>query len=547
MGVNLLFLSPTVYMMQISDRVMASGSRETLFFLTIAYAVAILTLAGLDYVRSEVLIRAGLRMDRQLAGPMMGLMLEHANRPGRGGNQRDEVLRALDTFRSFVTGSGIHAMFDLPWLPIYIFALFVVHPMVGVLSTVFMALQTLVTLGTEWLMDRPLNLSQKARGSSYGLADAALRNAEVIAGMGMKQAILAPWLRDRQVMMDYHAIASDRNALMTSVGKFLRLFVQGLVVAVGNYYVLEKAMTPGAMFAGMLLVGRASQPLDQILGTWKMTVGARDAYRRINAFFEAPSPRDTLVVLPDPTGLIILEDVGYTPPNGQRAIFSNITFTLEPGTCIGVIGPSAAGKSTLARLLVGVHRPTSGIIRLDGAEIFTWDRTDFGRYVGYLPQDIELFGGTVAQNITRFQDVVPEAVIRAARRAGAHNMIIKLPNGYETPVGDAGAILSGGQRQLVGLARAVYGNPCFVVLDEPNSNLDTDGEVALCQCLASLKQSRTTVVMISHRPGILENVDQILYMSGGDLVRVFSRDEFFSKLGQAGNISTLVAAARQGK
>lgn len=545
MGVNVLFLAPTIYLTQISDRVMSSGSRDTLLFLTIAYTVATLALAALDYVRSEVLIRAGLRLDRHLAVPVMELMLEHSNVIGNSNQQRDEVLRALDNFRGFITGSGIHALFDLPWLPIYVLALFVVHPMVGMVSTAFMLAQTLVTLGTEKLMERPINLSQAARSRSYGLADAALRNSEVIAAMGMTRAVLAPWQRDRRIMMDNHAIASDRNALMTSTGKFLRLLAQGLIVAVGCYFVLERSITAGAMFAGMLLVGRASQPLDQILGTWKMFVGARESYARLTKFLLEPPPRETSVVLPRPTGAIIVDDAGYRQPNTRKPVFANLSFKLAPGTCLGVIGPSGSGKSTLARLLVGVHRPSMGVVRLDGADIFTWDRDDFGRYVGYLPQDIELFAGSVAKNITRLQPIGdPEAVLAAARLAGAHDMIIKLANGYETFVGDSGAILSGGQRQLVGLARAVYGNPRFVVLDEPNSNLDSPGEASLGQCLDQLKANGTTVVLISHRPSILEKVDEVLYLNGTDQMRFFSRDEFFAMTGKPNTLPATFSGQR---
>jgi len=542
MGVNLLFLSPTVYMMQISDRVMSSGSKETLVFLTLAYLLATMTLGGLDYVRSEVLIRAGLRLDRLLAEQIMGLMLEHANAGGRGGRQRDEMLRALDDFRGFLTGSGIHALFDVPWMPIYILALFFVHPVICIVSTAFMALQTVVTLGTERLMKGPITASLSARANSYGLADAALRNAEVVAGMGMAEAITEPWLRDRRVMMDAHAIASGRNAFMTAVGRFLRLFVQGLIVAIGAYYALDRSISPGAMFAGMLLIGRASQPLDQILGAWKGIVGARQSYAKLKSFLMAPSPRETSMVLPHPIGIVSVEDLAYAPPRAQAAVFSGLNFTLMPGTCLGVIGPSGAGKSCLSRLMVGVHRPSRGVARLDGADIFTWDRADFGRRVGYLPQDIELFGGTVAQNITRFRPIEPQEVIGAAKLAGAHEMIIKLPNGYETFVGDAGAILSGGQRQLIGLARAVFGNPCFVVLDEPNSNLDTDGEGSLAQCLQALKMAKTTVIMISHRPRILEQVDQVLYMMGGQS-RIYSREEFFSRSGPGGNLPSFAGAS----
>lgn len=531
MAINTLYLAPTVFMIQLSDRVMSSGSKETLLLLLIAYAIAIICLGALDYVRAQVLIRAGLRLDKLLSRRLIGLLFERANIFGAPQGQRDEPLRALDTFRHFVTGSGIHAFFDLPWLPIYLAVLFLVHPYLGGVALAFMALQVGIAILSRHLTDERVLLAGQAGQKSFGLAEAALRNSEVVQGMGMMDAVLAPWEQNRRVMLIHQAVASDRNAMVQATSTFLRLFVQSALVSVGAYLAIDRVITPGGMFAAMLLIGRATQPLDQVVGVWKTALMARQAYQNLNFLFSQPPLRETSAVLPQPTGRLTLERVVYAPYGARRPVIQGVGFNIEPGTCLAVIGPSASGKSTLARLIVGIYPPSDGAVRLDGASIFHWDRGDFGRHVGYLPQDIELFAGTVAENIARFQGANDgQAIIQAAQRAGAHEMILTLPKGYETSIGEAGAILSGGQRQLIGLARAVYGAPRLVVLDEPNSNLDNDGEVALTRCLINLKKAGTTVVLVSHRPSILNHVDLVLYMAEGQARALLPRDEFLAKL-----------------
>jgi PrtD family type I secretion system ABC transporter len=530
-AINMLLLAPTLFMLQISDRVMTTGNKETLFLLFLIYVVAISVQAGLDYLRSKVLIRAGLRIDRRLSLRIMAILFERATRVRV--RDRSEAIRALDSFRQFITGAGVHALFDLPWVVIYLGILFIIHPLLGGVSVLFMIFQIMITVATEVLTNGRIIRAGEARNRSYTLAEAALRNAEVVLGMGMIRGILSPWMKNRREMLNNHAVASDRNAALTSFSRMLRLMVQSLLLAIGSYLALERDITPGEMFAGMLLIGRATQPLDQILSIWRSMIGAREAYRNLDNVLSSPPPRDTVTVLPKPTGRLVVDRLVYTPQGSNRQILSGVSFGIEPGTCLGVIGPTAAGKSTLVRLIVGVFPPSDGTVRLDGADVFTWDRDDFGRYVGYLPQDIELFAGTVAQNIARFSDADSDDILAAAQLAGAHEMILKLPQGYETAIGEDGSTLSGGQRQQVALARAVFGNPCFIVLDEPNANLDTEGDAALAKCLANLKARNVTVVIVSHRLNVLQSVDKVLYMQQGQVRQMMTREELLKQMAGA--------------
>jgi PrtD family type I secretion system ABC transporter len=542
-AINMLLLAPTLFMLQVSDRVMTTGNKETLVLLFLIYVVAIAVQAALDYLRSKVLIRAGLRIDRRISLRIMAILFERATRVRV--RDRSEAIRALDGFRQFITGAGIHALFDLPWVVIYLGILFIIHPLLGGVSVLFMIFQIMITVATEVLTNGRIVQAGEARNRSYTLAEAALRNAEVVLGMGMIRGILSPWMSNRREMLNNHAIASDRNAWLTSLSRMLRLMVQSLLLAIGSYLAIDRDITPGEMFAGMLLIGRATQPLDQILSIWRSMIGAREAYRNLDAVLSSPPPRDTVTVLPKPTGRLLVDRLVYTPQGSNRQILSGVSFDIEPGTCLGVIGPTAAGKSTLVRLLVGVFPPSDGTVRLDGADVFTWDRDDFGRYVGYLPQDIELFAGTVAQNIARFSDADSDDIIAAAQLAGAHDMILKLPQGYETSIGEDGSTLSGGQRQQVALARAVFGSPCFVVLDEPNANLDTEGDAALGKCLANLKARNVTVVIVSHRLNVLQSVDKVLYLQQGQIRQMMTREELLKQMagGQTSPAQAVSAAA----
>jgi PrtD family type I secretion system ABC transporter len=358
----------------------------------------------------------------------------------------------------------------------------------------------------------------------------SMRNAEVVQAMGMTEGLLRRWSRDRSHMIERQVAASDRAAAMSSLIRFMRLSMQSLVLGLGAYLVIERSVTVGAMFAASILLGRALQPIEQIVGSWRSLVTARDSFRRVRELLAANPLREARLELPRPLGHISVEGVSYVPPRGNKPILRGVSFRIAPGEVIGIVGPSGSGKSTLIRHLVGVLRPNAGAVRLDGADLSTWPRTALGRYVGYLPQDIELFADTVAANISRFQNASSESVVKAALLAGVHEMILRLPDGYETQVGEGGTVLSGGYRQRIGLARAAFGGPSLVVLDEPSSNLDTDGEAALAECIVKLKQAHATVILVSHRPETVAVADKILVLMDGAVEAFGPRADILAKL-----------------
>ena len=366
------------------------------------------------------------------------------------------------------------------------------------------------------LVRRPLNEANEAATRNYSFTEMSLRNAEVVQAMGMMGGLIQRWSRDRSRVMERQTNASDRAAAMQSLIKFLRLSMQSIILGLGAYLVIERMATAGAMFAASILLGRALQPVEQVVGGWRNLISARGAFQRVKALLMASPPPDRALALPRPAGRLSVEGVSYYLPGSTRPILRNVSFQLEPGEMLGIIGPSGAGKSTLARLLVGVLKPSQGTVRLDSASTSPSGRARrLAAYVGYLPQDIELFADTVAANIGRFRRDADAEIVQAAQLAGVHDMILKLPKGYDTEVGEGGAVLSGGYRQRIGLARAVFGQPSLVVLDEPSSNLDTDGDAALADCMAGLRKRGATVIIISHRPATLSAVDKILILRDG--------------------------------
>jgi PrtD family type I secretion system ABC transporter len=442
-----------------------------------------------------------------------------------------EMLRDYDNFRLFVTGGGIHALFDLPWAPIYIFIIFVLHPVLGAFALGCAVVLVIVALVGQWIVQEPSTEANKFTKRNYAFTDMSLRNAEVVQAMGMAPGVVLRWSRDREQMLDRQTIAGDRAATTASVIKFLRLAMQSLILGLGAYLVIERQVTVGAIFAGSVLLSRALQPVEQIVGSWRNLLSARSAFDRVKMLLAVNPVRDPALALPRPQGRLSVEGVTYGLGRGTAPILKGVSFWIDAGEVLGVIGPSGAGKSTLARQIVGVLAPQMGAVRLDGADVSTWPRESLGRFIGYLPQDIELFSDTVAANISRFRrDDDDSDVIEAAKMAGVHDIILRLPKGYETQVGEGGATLSGGIRQRIGLARAVYGNPSLVVLDEPSSNLDSDGDVALLACIADLKSRGTTVVMITHRPNTLGSVDKLLVLKDGMSDMFGPRNEVIAKL-----------------
>ena len=544
LAINLLYLAGPLYMLQVYDRVVSSGSELTLIMLTAVLLFAYLALVGLDLVRARILTRASIRLDQRISPRLLTVMIESGGVAASGA--RSQILRDFDTFRGFITGSGIHGVFDMPWAPIYIFVIFLLHPLLGAFALAGAVILVAMAFLNEWLVKPPLNEAHAASARNYSFTEMSMRNTEVIRAMAMTDGVARRWSKDRNRMLHRQVVASDRAANVQGIIRFLRLSMQSLILGLGAYLVIERETTGGAMFAASILLGRALQPVEQVVGSWRGMVSARGAFQRLRELFaNIPAPGGNLE-LSKPVGRVSVEGLTHVVPGNSRPLLRGVTFALEPGEVLGVIGASGAGKSTLARHLVGVLKPTAGAVRLDGADVSQWVLNSLGRYVGYLPQDIELFSDTVAANISRFQSGVDEEVLRAARAAGVHDLVLRLPQGYDTPVGEGGAVLSGGYRQRLALARAMFGNPRLVVLDEPSSNLDQDGDLGLMNCIAQLKQRGVTVVLISHRPSTIGAVDKILILHDGMVEMFGSRVEVMAKLTDAARRAVAVQGRPSG-
>ena len=528
LAINLLLLTIPLYMLQLFDRVLTSRSEDTLFALSIAAGGAILTLAALEAVRSFVMVRLSNWLDTQLSGDLLGGSV--IDGLVRGGEAAVQGLRDLLTFRTFLTGPAIFPFLDAPWTPVFIAVIFLFHPLLGWLSIIGAAVLFAMALINELSTRNLLMQSGGASIKSLRVAESAVRNADVIEAMGMMPNIVQRWRQENSAMLELQAKASQRSGAITAASRFLRLFLQVAMLGVGAWLAINDEVSPGAMIAGSILLGRALAPVEQAIGSWKSAVSARGAYNRIKRQLDSLTPRAEAMALPAPAGQLSVEGMSYLYPGATEPVLRNLDFRLEPGESVGLIGPTAVGKTTLARLAVGNLRPSAGHIHLDTADVAQWDPVDLGQYIGYLPQDVELFAGTVRENIARMGEGDPEQVVVAATPAGVHEIILGLPAGYETEIGEDGAVLSGGQRQRIGLARAVFGNPKFIVLDEPNANLDHEGEVALLETVARLKAQGATMVIIAHRPSVLRNVDKILVLRNGGIQLFGARDEVLAKL-----------------
>ncbi|MDX8450385.1 type I secretion system permease/ATPase [Mesorhizobium captivum] len=528
LAINLLYLASPLYMLQIYDRVVTSGSETTLVMLTLVLLAAFLALAGLDLVRAAILTRASARLDRLLSAKILAASVET---PSQGAAQ-SQPIRDFDTFRQVITGSGIHALFDLPWSPIYIGIIFLLHPWLGFFALASSLLLIAMAVLNEYMVRAPLKQANDLATANYNFTEMSLRNAEVVRAMGMLEGLVRRWGRDRGLALRQQGQASDRAALMSGLIRFLRLTMQSLILGLGAYLVIERQITGGAMFAASLLLGRGLQPIEQIVGLWRGLILARAALGRVEKLLDGGAQGERSFNLPKPTGKIAVEQLSFAIPSLQKVLLRDVSFRLDAGEALGIVGPSGAGKSTLARHLAGIMQPSRGTVRLDGADLTQWGREALGDHVGYLPQDIELFSDTVAANIGRFKTDVDREVIEAARLAGVHEMIIRLPQGYETQIGEGGAVLSGGYRQRIALARAVFGMPNLIVLDEPSSNLDADGDRALSECALELKRRGSTVIIVSHRPSTLANVDKILLLRDGAVEAFGMRNEIVALLNQ---------------
>ncbi|MBY0334963.1 MAG: type I secretion system permease/ATPase [Acetobacteraceae bacterium] len=526
-AVNLLQLTTSIYMMQVFDRVLATRVLDTLLYLSLIAIAAVLVLALLEAARSQIMQRVAVWVENRVAPEGFVRAIESTL---RGRPYRMEALRDLAICRNFVSSPGALALYDVPWVPIYIAVIFALHPVMGWIALGGAAILFALTLISEVSTSKLLREANTAAMASQRRADSIARNAEVIDTMGMLPAVIGHWRQSVSAMAGPQQRAMDRASVLLAATKFFRLAVQIAILGVGAYLVLLQEITAGASIAGSIIMGRALAPVEQMIGGWKQLVQARQSFRRLEAFMQQPRIRPPGLPLPEPEGRLAVERVSYAFPGQGVAMIKGVNFALAPGESLAVIGPSAAGKTTLIRLITGTLPPAAGNVRLDGADVFQWMREDFGRHVGYLPQDVELFDGTVFSNIARMGEAEPEEVYEAAKLAGCHDMILRMPNGYETQIGEGGLYLSGGQRQLVGLARAMFGRPKLVILDEPNSNLDGDSEAALLRALEQLKANRTTVVLVSHRPTLVQGVDKVLLLKDGAMEMFGPRAEVLKRL-----------------
>lgn len=527
--VNTLMLVPTFYMIQVSGRVVPSSSTSTLLMLTLILTMLMATLGSLEWVRSRIMVRISNRLDALLSRDVYRASFKRALNSG-GGDATAQSLNDLTSLRQFLTGPGLFAFFDAPWFPIYTAVMFLFHPWFGWMTLACGVVLTVLAVVNHRVTGQALAAANKESVASNVVTTKTLRNAEVIESMGMLETLMNRWaVRQRRVLM-LQSDASDKGGVVTSISKTFRTWSQSMMLAIGAYLVITHEINPGLLMAGSLLLGRALSPIDQMIGSWKGFISAKVQYERLDKVLAELNAEPERMPLPAPQGHIQVENLVVAPPGAKAAVIRNISFVAPAGTIVGIVGPSAAGKSTLVRALMGIWPPQHGVVRLDGADISTWDKQDLGPYVGYLPQDIELFEGSISDNIARFEKVDPEKVVLAAQTAGVHEMILLLPDGYDTLIGSDGVNLSGGQRQRIGLARALYGSPRLIVLDEPNSNLDEVGERALGVALQKVKETGATVFIVSHRPNILSRIDRLLMMSAGTLSLYGERDRVLAEL-----------------
>lgn len=509
----LLFVGP-LYMLQIYDRVLSSRSEGTLIALTVIAVFLLLTYSGLDALRSRILVRAGYKFDEQLNGPLFRTALESAL--AQRSTAPASTLRDMDTVREFWTGSGVITLCDAPFAPFFVAICFAFHPLQGLVALSGAIILFGFALANEFATRNALKEAGKRSSEASHYASSSMSNVEVIHALGMHRAIHQCWADRHVEALRFQAKASDRAGIIMASTKFVRQTLQIFILGVGAYLAIQGEISPGMMIAASIMMGRALAPVEQSVGQWKAFVAARNSWNRLEQLFAAAAKETEKTPLPAPKGRLAAEALFVGAGRNTKPILRNIAFEIAPGDVLAVIGPSAAGKSTLLRAIVGVWEPLSGVMRLDGSDLRHWDPERLGRHIGYLPQDIELFSGTVAENISRFRkDEDPQLAVKAGMMAGAHPLIQQLQDGYDTPVGEMGTALSGGQRQRIGLARAMYGSPSLLVLDEPNAHLDRHGEQVLLAAIKRCKEQGTTVVFATHTPNLLAAADKILALKDG--------------------------------
>jgi PrtD family type I secretion system ABC transporter len=513
--INFILIVPALYMFQVYDSVLSSRSTETLIMLSLIALFMYFVFSFLNWSRSQILIRLSNDIDKKLSDRTFMAVLSGILKTGT--ISPSQVFGDLTNLRQFVTGSGVFAFFDAPWAFIYLVVIFIIHPVLGLFSLIVGIIQVIGAYASEKLTRDPIKSANRFHNEATNFLQANLRNAEVIEAMGMHTNVMKKWREKYEKVLLLQSQASHNAAKMESTIRFLRIAAQSMILGTGAYYVIQNHITPGMMIMASILMGRALSPIDTAVAVWKQFVSARDSYERLKNLLDAYPPQERHLSLPEPKGHLRIENCTVGPPGTQFVVLRYINFEVTPGEAVAIIGPTASGKSTLAKLIVGVWPPYFGAVRLDGADISFYNKDELGRFIGYLPQDIELFSGTIAENIARFGEINMDQVIKAAKMAGIHEMILQFSKGYETEIGELGGSLSGGQKQRIALARALYGDPVLVVLDEPNSNLDEIGEQALMRALLILKSMKRTILVISHRTNILSVVDKIMVLGGGQI------------------------------
>jgi len=529
--INILMLTGPLYMLQVYDRVLASGSISTLVTISILMAVMYAFMGFLEYVRSRVLVRIGDKLETDLGERTFAIWMKQGLY-GKAG-QRHRPLQDVSTLRQFLSGAAPTTLFDIPWAPLYIAVLFLFHWSLGVVGIIGATIIFIFAWLNEVTTRKPLQDASALRIKGQLFADTAHRNADAVTAMGMGGNMQARWQKHSKEAASATVLGSDRAGSLTSASKAFRMFVQSGILGWGALLAVQGIITPGSMIAGSIIMGRALAPIQMALGQWRGFLGARQAFNRLNKFYEMIPGQSENLSLPAPNGELTVTNILAAPPGSKVPVLTGLNFSVKPGQGLGVIGPSASGKSTLARLLVGIWIPQKGSVRLDGATFDQWNSDELGPYIGYLPQQVELFDGTIGENIGRFrEDASAEDIVIAARRAAVHDMILHLPDGYDTRIGEGGAVLSGGQVQRIALARALYGDPALVVLDEPNANLDTEGDAALTAAIADLRRRGKTVVVMAHRPSAIAAVDQLLMLREGKQIAFGPKDDVIKEVTQ---------------
>ena len=539
---NVLYLTPSIYMLQVYDRVVPTGGITTLLFITLAVAFALITLAALDAIRARLLVRASLRLDKELAGPLLERLMARTapGAPILG-------MREFDILRQAISGQAALGFLDAPWTPIYVVIAFMLHPALGGL-TIFggLILVTLALFNERSTKARSL-AATKATNSAYAAQEAAAQNADIVKALGMRGALRERQLSDRRTGLSLAGQAQFTGGQYAALTKFTRLFLQSAALGLGAYLAVNREISSGAIIAASILMSRALQPVEQVVGSWGTVVQARGALKTLSELFAGDAAETPRTQLPTPLGALKFDKVVQRAPGSDALVLKGVVFAMQPGEVLGVVGPSGAGKTTLARLAVGAVPPDAGVVRLDGANLTDWDPDRLGRHVGYLPQDNALIAGSIRDNISRFaiwrgEDpaTIDAAVVAAAQAGGVHDMILKLPKGYDTALTHGGRGLSAGQGQRVALARALYGDPAVLVLDEPNSALDAEGEMALARAIAGAKARGAAILIIAHRTGVLAAADRLMVLRDGVVDRIGPRADVLAAMSGAARPSSNV-------